>query len=371
MKHSIVTFFILLFSFSFPFSHATEKNNKEGEHVIITSFYPLFYLTKELVANLPQNQKIRVINLSGSIPIHDYRLTPKDRIKIQKANLFILFGKQLEPWGMSIAEQLPTDKVFVVYHPKDEPKDDKHKKEHDHDSHDDHDKHHAKKEHDHDSHDDHDKHHAKKEHDHDKHDDHDEHHKEHSEHDGEEGHHHGHAHASDPHLWLDPIHAQDMVDRIAEKLLSLAAYKPFHKQIKSNAQQLKAKFVKLDQDYKKVMHSCASKEVVVSHDALGYLAKRYDFKTHSILGFSTHDRPSAKTLSSLIDIIKKQKISYILVDSNHAQDYIDVLSGEKKLTVLPFNTLEQKPQVLSDNFLSLAYKNLINLSIVRQCQPSK
>jgi zinc transport system substrate-binding protein len=62
---------------------------------IVTSFYPLYFFTKEIVGDT-----IRVENMtpSGSEP-HDYEPTAQQIASMEKSDLIILQGGKLEPWG--------------------------------------------------------------------------------------------------------------------------------------------------------------------------------------------------------------------------------------------------------------------------------
>jgi zinc transport system substrate-binding protein len=326
-----------------PLSSSGDVKNSQKQ-TIITSFYPLFFFTEQILGNVIE-KKSQLTNLSGTTPIHDYRLSPKDRIKLSKADLTILYGNHLEGWGEDIQAQLPTQKLLTLYPTQEvaEKEDDEHHNDHDEEHHGKHkDEHHS----DHDE-----EHHGKHK---------DEHHSDHDEH-----------HHSDPHHWLDPIYAQDISDKILKKLLTLPFNHSEKKQLKKNANNLKNRLHKLHKAYHQKLQNCATNEVVVSHAALGYLAKRYKFTQNSILGISTHDKPSAKTLSRLIKKIKKHTIRYLLVDTNQQNEYTQVLNANQQLTILTFDTLEQQPQNKKDDFFTLSYKNLSNLQTARQCQPSK
>lgn len=55
----------------------------------------------------------------------------------------------------------------------------------------------------------------------------------------------------------------------------------------------------MDRKYAETLDVCQRNEVIVSHDAFRYIARRYGFTTHAIAGLSTMDEPSAKILTEL------------------------------------------------------------------------
>lgn len=79
---------------------------------ITTSFYPLYFFTKEIA-----DDRADVYNITpaGAEP-HDYELTSEDRARIEDSSLLVLNGAMLEPWGSNIKNILAgsTTKVVTV-----------------------------------------------------------------------------------------------------------------------------------------------------------------------------------------------------------------------------------------------------------------
>lgn len=329
-------FVILLFGWVTFFSATlsahddpSPRHNSQKAPSIITSFYPLYYFSEQILHPITEDSSTVIINLSAHTPVHDYRLSPNDRLKIQQADLLILFGQNLEPWGQALASQLPSHRVLTINAIESSP--------HNQQVNDGHMPHGSHK---------------------------NQHQEEHAE--DHTLHHESH---NDPHLWLDPLYSQTIVDRIVTKLLTFPYYQSYRSQLLSNADKIKEKLTILHQSYRKKMANCRQNTVLVSHNALGYLARRYDFNTHSILGLSTHDEPSAHTLHTLIRMIQKNHIRHFLYDgSRQSKSYLSTIDPDGKLVALTFHTLEQSPPVDKD-FFSLSYHNLNSLVHARQCQP--
>jgi zinc/manganese transport system substrate-binding protein len=95
---------------------------------------------------------------------------------------------------------------------------------------------------------------------------------------------------------LDPTHANDYranAQAYANQLHQLNAW-------------AKQKIAELPRDQRKL---------VTSHDAFQYFAKEYGFKIYSIEGLSTEDEPSLRHVSDLIDLIRKQHVKAIFLES--------------------------------------------------------
>jgi len=56
--------------------------------------------------------------------------------------------------------------------------------------------------------------------------------------------------------------------------------------------------------------------LVTSHDAFGYLAHDYGFEVHPVNGLSTESEADAKHLASLVDLIRRQKVRSVFVESS-------------------------------------------------------
>lgn len=131
------------------------------------------------------------------------------------------------------------------------------------------------------------------------------------EHDHEEGHDHGDL---DPHVWLDPIRAQQMVDAIAD---ALAEVDPEHADdYRSNAERYNAVLAETDAEIESILSPIPAEErtVLVSHDAFGYFAARYGFTIAGsvMAGGSSETDTSAGHLAELIELIDEQHVSAIL-----------------------------------------------------------
>jgi zinc transport system substrate-binding protein len=87
---------------------ATEPQRKKT--TITTSFYPLFFFTKEIVAD---RADVYTVTPSGSEP-HDYEPTPQDMANIESSDLLIINGGRFEPWATNVRAILSSSRVSVV-----------------------------------------------------------------------------------------------------------------------------------------------------------------------------------------------------------------------------------------------------------------
>lgn len=168
----------------------------------------------------------------------------------------------------------------------------------------------------------------------------------------------------DPHTWLDPVLAREMTDLISQKLQKIDPdnadiYQP-------NTLRLKNKFSQLDQDFQQSLSNCTNKQAIVSHDAFGQLAKRYDFTLYPIAGLSTEDQPSTHTMAELKNLAN-QGITYILTEESNITRFAETLAAETSLKMISINPLGRG--TLSDNkdFFDVMYDNLEALKTAFNC----
>ena len=203
--------------------------------------------------------------------------------------------------------------------------DDGHDDDHHDDDHDDHDDHHDDGHddgHDDDHHDDgheddhHDDHHDDGHddgHDDDHHDDdHDDHDDDHHDdgHDDDHGHDHGDY---DPHVWVDPVLAQEVVTNIAA---GFAEIDPDHAETyEANAADYNERLADVDAQFEQMIEDAErSVAVLAGHDSFQYLENRYGFELHTPTGISPDSEPSQSDIADTIEVVDEHEIDVILYD---------------------------------------------------------
>ncbi|NMA66609.1 MAG: zinc ABC transporter solute-binding protein [Clostridiaceae bacterium] len=114
MKLIILLVLILCIVFSACSFRSGSNNTDEGESyqtLIVTSFYPIYIFTLNIVGDIPQ---VKVINMTESQTccLHDYQLMPKDLKALQKADIFVYNGAGLETFLDKVISQLPDLKLI-------------------------------------------------------------------------------------------------------------------------------------------------------------------------------------------------------------------------------------------------------------------
>lgn len=257
MFKTTLMFVVLLLAVVFVY--AKDIQNKPQ---IITTLFPTYDFAKQI-----GKDKVDVhLLLPPGVEPHTFEPKPQDIVKINKSDIFIYTGKDMEPWAEDLLKGIPNKNLKVVdasYGIEFISGKEEHGKTNDHDNNID------------------------------KDDEHD-HHRE-----------------KDPHVWLDFGNAKIMVDTMATALVGKdPANKDFYLK---NATEYKAKLDDLDKKFKETLATAKHKTIIYGgHFTFGYFAKRYGLEYDSPYeGFSPNAQPSPKSITELIKKLKNSGITYI------------------------------------------------------------
>lgn len=290
---------------------------------VFTSFYPYYDFALTVGGELVEVTSI----VPASTEPHSFEPTPRILAELEKAEVFIYNGLEFEPWVDGVLELLSGKDIKIIN--ASEGLDLISLEDHDHD-HDDHD------------HDDHD-------HDHDEDEDED--------HD----HHHGEF---DPHIWLDPMNAAKIAERIKDALSTVSSDNT--DVFEENYSSFKAQLEELDVAFSKELEGIPSEDrkIIVSHSAFAYLARRYGIEEISVAGTSPHAEPTPAKLAELSKLAKAYNIKHIFFEVLANPKTAEVLSKEANLEPLVLYNMEgltDEQQRTGEDYISLMYKNIESL----------
>lgn len=180
------------------------------------------------------------------------------------------------------------------------------------------------------------------------------------------GHHH-HEEASDPHYWLDIDNMKRMT-----KGLTLVLQQHFrqHKQaFQENADAYINELTALDNEYKQALQRCKRSEIVVNHDAFGYLGQRYGFSSHSVTGLSPDEQVSAKKMKEITDLVRDEGITTIFFESFVSPKVSETIAKETDAKVESLQPLANvKEDEAEKGYVELMRENLDKLTRAMECK---
>ena len=167
----------------------------------------------------------------------------------------------------------------------------------------------------------------------------------------------------DPHVWLNPLNMAAIGDEIAARLSALNADGPFA----AGAQALTESMNSLNDEWAQGTAECRSRDLVVSHEAFGYLAQQYDFDQIGIAGLSPDAEPSPARIAEVADLVRERGVTTIyyetLVDPGVAQ----TLAAETGATTAILDPLEGLLEGSTGNYVTVMQANLEQVRLGQGC----
>lgn len=196
------------------------------------------------------------------------------------------------------------------------------------------------------------------------------------------GHHHEHEHDAadkdnhkheaesdegdeiDPHVWLDPLLAQQEVTNIAE---ALAVADPVHASYyQDNAAKYNAQLQQLHQEYQDSLQSIKKRTIITNHAAFGYLAARYNLEQVAIMGLSPDAEPTPEKMADIVKLTRERQIKYLFSETIVNPALAETLAketGAKVLVLHPLDALTPDEMKQGKNYLILMRENLTQLKL--------
>ena len=174
--------------------------------------------------------------------------------------------------------------------------------------------------------------------------------------------------ALDPHFWLDPVAVKQVVESLRDALVQVD---PQGGDIYlANAKGYIEALAALDAEYLERLRSCPKRELIASHAALGYLAKRYNLTVYSIAGVSPEAEPSPSKMKDLAELAREKGIKHVLVEPLVSPKLAQTLAKEVGAATIVFNPIEglsKKEMDSGKDYLSLMRDNLTILKTALGC----
>lgn len=170
-----------------------------------------------------------------------------------------------------------------------------------------------------------------------------------------------HRHA-DLHVWLDPVLAQQEVLHIAA---ALSEADPDNKDFYyTNAENYNKELAKLDQDYQQGLEKTMRRDIVTSHAAFGYLAKRYNLQQVSIMGLSPDSEPTPEQMAKVVTFCRTHNVKYIFFETLVSPKIAETIAKETGAGLLVLNPVESltgEEMKQGKSYISVMKENLVNL----------
>lgn len=278
----------------------------DGRLRVLTSFYPMYDFACKIGGDC-----IDVTNMvpSGTEP-HDWEPSTNDLKNLEKADVFIYNGADMEPWADDLLVSR-SDTLHVVEASENvelRTTDGEHEHAHEHEGAD---------------------------------------------------HHHGDF---DPHVWLDPENAKIEMEAIRD---ALCAADPENSTVfQSNYEKYAAELDALDAEFREKLAPLPNRTIVVAHEAFGYLCDAYGLTQVGIEGLSPDSEPDPGRMAEVIDFVREHSISTIFFEelvSPKVAETIASETGAQAKMLSPLEGLSDEQAAAGADYFSVMHDNLAAL----------
>ena len=278
----------------------------DGRLRVLTSFYPMYDFACKIGGDC-----IDVTNMvpSGTEP-HDWEPSTNDLKNLEKADVFIYNGADMEPWADDLLVSR-SDTLRVVEASENvelRTTDGEHEHAHEHEDAD---------------------------------------------------HHHGDF---DPHVWLDPENAKIEMEAIRD---ALCAADPENSTVfQSNYEKYAAELDALDAEFREKLAPLPNRTIVVAHEAFGYLCDAYGLTQVGIEGLSPDSEPDPGRMAEVIDFVREHSISTIFFEelvSPKVAEAIASETGAQAKMLSPLEGLSDEQAAAGADYFSVMHDNLAAL----------
>jgi len=181
--------------------------------------------------------------------------------------------------------------------------------------------------------------------------DHDDHHP------GKAAAHKGHL-AGNPHIWLDPVLAQEICRKIAAALIQAD---PGHRaQYEANFKTYQAELAALDEEIKQHAQKWRLRDYVTFHPAFSYFARRYNLHEVGTIEAAPGREPTPRHLQDLVAAIRRYGIKVVFAEPQLNPRVAEVIAQEAGVKVLMLDPVGGSAPYGSD-YLKLMRHNLAAL----------
>lgn len=177
----------------------------------------------------------------------------------------------------------------------------------------------------------------------------------------------GHTHDAldgDPHVWLNPLNMATIGDEIAARLTPNASIAAA---AEKGAADLRASMEALNAEWAAGTAACTIRDLVVSHEAFGYLAAAYGFIQVGVAGISPEAEPSPARLAEVAQFVRDNGITTIYYETLVDPKVAETLAAETGAATAVLDPLEGLPEGYVGDYVTVMQDNLAQVRAGQGC----
>ena len=164
---------------------------------------------------------------------------------------------------------------------------------------------------------------------------------------------------TDPHLWLDPVKAIQMMENAAKTLTQID--QEHASQYAENLQKASLAFGALDLKAKAALEHLSNRYLVTSHAAFGYFANRYNLTQVALNGISPEDSPSPKEVEEVIATIRAYDVKTIYGEEMVSDSILSSIKEATGADMKELYTIESRPEEGELDYIAMFESNIMTI----------
>lgn len=287
---------------------AGETAEADGRLRVVTSFYVLYDLTQKI-----GGEQVIVTNLvpPGTEP-HDWEPGTADLQLLENADLLIFNGAGMEHWLDKVLDALSNKDLLLVETTEDM---DLLQADHAHDGT-----------------------------------------------EAEETHGESDPEADDPHVWLDPQNALHQLERIRT---ALTVTDPAHADEFNQAyEQYSAELAALDREFRQGLAGLPRRDIIVAHEAFGYLTHAYGLNQVGIEGLLSESEPDPARMAEIVEFAREHDVQVIFFETLASSKVAETIAreiGARTAVLNPLEGLTEEQLEAGEDYFTVMRQNLAAL----------
>lgn len=141
-----------------------------------------------------------------------------------------------------------------------------------------------------------------------------------------------------PHIWLDPVLAIQMVENIRDGLRKKDPARAG--EYEANAAAFIERLAKLDADIREATANIQSKRMVTFHNTFEHFARRYGFEVVGVVAAFPGKEPTPKYLRKLRDTIVAKKVEVLFSEPQYSPRLLESLAADLKVPIVALDPME-------------------------------
>lgn len=293
------------------FSGCSRENVDTSKLNIVTSFYPMYIATANIVDGV---EDVTLQNLTATTTgcLHDYQLTTANMITLSTADILVVNGEGMETFidkALNACENLnvidASEGILEQHEKKQHDENDLHEL--------------AEGEHE------------------------------------QEDHSAEHQHGSNAHIWVSISLHIEQVQNICEGLVALNPENEVT--YRENTKNYIAKLEELKKRMHETLDQKENKQIVTFHEAFAFFAEEFDLDVVAVIEREPGTYPSAGEVAKIIDLVREKKAKAIFVEPQYSRSAADTIARETKVPVYTLDPIVTG-KLEKDAYLMLMEENL-------------